>query len=57
MGFIFLGTWAKVDVVWSLADTFNGLMVLPNLIALLGLSSIVAKSLKDYMEKKSNDLL
>ncbi len=57
MVFIFLGTCAKVDVVWSLADTFNGLMVLPNLIALLGLSSIVAKSLKDYMEKKSNDLL
>lgn len=52
MIFIFLGCCAKVDLVWSLADTFNGLMVLPNLVALLALSPIVKSSLNDYLKRK-----
>ncbi|WLR51042.1 sodium:alanine symporter family protein [Bacillus tianshenii] len=39
--FIVLGTLIEVPVVWQLADTFNALMVLPNLIALLLLSKVV----------------
>ena len=31
----------KVDLVWELADFFNGLMVIPNVIALLALSGVV----------------
>jgi AGCS family alanine or glycine:cation symporter len=50
--FIVLGTTQKVDVVWELADIFNGLMVIPNLIALLGLMAVVRKSLNDYESKK-----
>ncbi|WP_162267110.1 alanine:cation symporter family protein, partial [Clostridium botulinum] len=38
------------DLVWELADTFNGLMVIPNVIALIALSKIVKESLKDYNE-------
>lgn len=57
MIFIFLGSCAKVDLVWELADTFNGLMVLPNLVALLALSPVVVKSLKDYLDKRENNLL
>lgn len=48
--FVFLGSILKVDLVWELADTFNGLMVIPNLIAVLGLSALVAKTLKEYNE-------
>ena len=48
MGFIMLGSFLKVDLVWELADMFNGLMVLPNLIALWGLSRLVSKALDDY---------
>ena len=48
MGFIVLGSVLQVDLVWELADMFNGLMVLPNLIALIGLSKIVSMALKDY---------
>ncbi len=48
MGFIMLGSYLQVDLVWELADTFNGLMVLPNLIALIGLSKMVARALDDY---------
>lgn len=46
--FIVFGTAMKVEIVWELADTFNGLMVIPNLIALLGLMSLVVKVTKDY---------
>ncbi|KEI78275.1 alanine glycine permease [Clostridium botulinum A2 117] len=48
--FIVIGTTLKVDLVWELADTFNGLMVIPNVIALVALSKIVKESLKDYNE-------
>ncbi|MBU3181942.1 alanine/glycine:cation symporter family protein [Clostridium psychrophilum] len=54
--FIVLGAALKVELVWELADTFNGLMVIPNLIALLGLGALVKKSLKNYeddFEKKN----
>ncbi|HBA02831.1 sodium:alanine symporter family protein [Clostridium sp. UBA7339] len=57
MIFIFLGAGMKVDLVWELADTFNGLMVFPNLLALLALSAGVKKCLDDYNEKKSKNLL
>jgi alanine or glycine:cation symporter, AGCS family len=46
--FIVAGTAMQVEVVWELADTFNGLMVIPNLIALIGLTSFVVKVTKDY---------
>ena len=38
---IFGASFVKVDIVWQLADVFNGLMVLPNLTALLLLAPIV----------------
>lgn len=48
MAFIVLGSVLQVNLVWELADMFNGLMVLPNLIALVGLSKVVGMALKDY---------
>jgi AGCS family alanine or glycine:cation symporter len=42
--FIFGGTLMQNDLVWELQDMFNQLMVLPNVIALLALSKIVAKA-------------
>ena len=46
--FVFLGSLLKVDLVWNLSDLFNGLMVIPNLIALLLLSGTVAKLTKEF---------
>ena len=43
IGFIFLGSCLSNDLVWELADMFNQLMVSPNAIALVLLSSLVAK--------------
>lgn len=51
---VFLGTIAKLDVVWTFADIMNGLMAFPNLIGLLGLSGIVLAETKDYFKKKNN---
>ena len=44
---IVIGSALKVDLVWNLSDLFNGLMVFPNLIALLFLSGIVARAAHD----------
>lgn len=46
--FIAIGTTIEVPLVWELSDMFNGFMVIPNLIALIGLSKMVKKSLKEY---------
>ena len=40
--FILVGSTLKVDLVWAMADFFNGLMAVPNLLALLALSRVVA---------------
>lgn len=45
--FIIVGSCLKVDLVWSLSDLFNGLMVLPNLLALLALSKVVVAITKE----------
>ena len=50
MAFIFLGSILKVALVWQLADFFNAIMVIPNLIALLLLSGKVARVFKEYKE-------
>ena len=49
--FIVAGATLKVDLVWALADLFNGLMVIPNLIALIALHKVVVKSLEDFETK------
>lgn len=49
--FIAAGAVLKVDLVWALADLFNGLMVIPNLIALIALHKVVVNSLADFEAK------
>lgn len=49
--FIILGSTLKVDLVWSLADFFNGLMVIPNALALLALSGTVVALSKKFGAK------
>ena len=41
-----------LGLMWSIADTFNGLMSIPNLIALLLLSGTVAQLTKEYFKKE-----
>lgn len=46
-----VGATVDLGLVWSIAETFNGLMVLPNLIAVLLLSGTVFKLVKEYFKK------
>lgn len=48
---IVLGSTQKVELVWELADMFNGFMVFPNLIALILLSKLVVKTSNEYVEE------
>lgn len=49
--FIFVGATASIDAVWALADVLNGLMAIPNLIGLLGLSGIIIYETKRFQKK------
>lgn len=49
---VFVGPFLTVSIVWGVADIFNGLMALPNLIALIALSPVVYKASKDFFDKK-----
>ena len=42
------GSMLKVELVWELADMFNGLMVIPNIIAVIGLYKLIIKAVNDY---------
>lgn len=53
--FIFLGSILSNDLVWSFADLFNYLMVIPNVIALVALSNVVIKELKENGKKSAVD--
>ena len=56
---VLLGAFLKLEMVWVIADIVNGLMALPNLIALLALSPVVIFETKKYMkylDDKSKDL-
>ena len=48
---VFIGPFMTVSAVWTIADIFNGLMALPNLIALVALSGVVATETKAYFDK------
>lgn len=46
--FVFLGTILEIELVWTVADVMNGLMAIPNLIGLLGLSSVIVLEARKY---------
>ena len=63
--FIYRGLWVlaalafanvKVDLVWNLSDTLNGLMAVPNLIGLLLLAPVVFKVTRKYFEEEGKPL-
>lgn len=47
-----LGAIAQLGFIWLMADTFNAMMAIPNLIALALLSPVVFKLTKDYFDGK-----
>lgn len=51
---VFIGPYMTVSAVWTIADIFNGLMALPNMIALFALSGVVVKETKKFFDKKKD---
>ena len=48
---IFVAVILELDLVWNIADTLNGFMAVPNLVALLTLSPVVIKLTKEHFGK------
>lgn len=51
---VFFGPYMTISAVWTIADIFNGLMALPNLIAIVALSGVIASETKKYFNKFGN---
>ena len=51
---IVVGATTSLDVVWDVADTFNGLMAIPNFVALFALWGVVAKLTREYFRKQKD---
>jgi AGCS family alanine or glycine:cation symporter len=49
---VLIGPYMTIEEVWTIADIFNGLMAIPNMIALFALSGIVAKETKEFFDKR-----
>lgn len=48
---VFIGPYLAVEAVWNLADIFNGLMAIPNVIAIIMLSGVISSETKDYFKR------
>lgn len=48
---VFIGPYMTVKAVWTIADIFNGLMAIPNMIAIFALSGVVVKETKSFFER------
>ena len=48
---VFIGPYFTVSAVWVIADIFNALMAIPNLIALLSLSGVVVAETQSYLKR------
>ncbi len=53
---VFIGPYMTVSAVWTIADIFNGLMAIPNMIAIFALSGIVVKETRDFFQKKKHKM-
>lgn len=42
----------EISLAWDIADTLNGLMAIPNLIGLLGLSGVVVRLTREHFRDK-----
>ncbi len=54
--FMVVGATMKLDLAWAIADTLNGLMAIPNLVALLLLSPVVVKLVREYFADPAREL-
>ena len=51
-----VGTTMELGLMWNIAETFNGLMVIPNLIAVFLLSGVVVRLVKEYFDREGKNV-
>ena len=54
---VFIGPYMTVSAVWTIADIFNGLMAIPNMIALFALSSVIVKETRAFFQHAKEEAL
>ena len=54
---VLIGPFLTVSAVWTIADIFNGLMAIPNLIALVALSGVIVAETRSYFDRMSRNQL
>jgi AGCS family alanine or glycine:cation symporter len=51
--FVFVGAVGSLELIWSISETMNGLMAIPNLIAIIGLSKVIKATTAEHFSKIS----
>ncbi len=54
---VFIGPYMTISAVWTIADIFNGLMALPNLIAMFALNGVIVAETKKYFDRQKESPL
>ncbi len=49
---VFIGAVGNLDLIWSISETMNGLMIIPNMIGVIGLYKVVVSLTKDHLKKE-----
>lgn len=49
---VLLGSVGNLDLIWSISETMNGFMAIPNLIGIMGLYKVVCKVTREYFDEK-----
>lgn len=52
VAFVFLGTVGNLNLIWSISETMNGLMAIPNLIGVIGLYKVIKNTTKEHFIQK-----
>ncbi len=53
--FVFIGAVGNLDLIWSISETMNGLMAIPNLIGIIGLIKVVTTATKKHFENQKSE--
>ena len=54
VGFVFVGAIGGLEVIWGVSDTLNGMMAIPNLIAVLGSLPLLRKLIREFFEREKH---
>ncbi len=57
VGLVVVGSIGGLQLVWSIADTLNGMMAIPNLIAVIALNGVVVAATKDYLTRRKQGII